>query len=52
MILNLLVAILVYLAFFMFEIGIENFYERDIPRWVVSHSLCILDIFSVLLILN
>ena len=52
MILNLLVAILVYLAFFMFEIGIEQFYETDYIKWIVSHSLCILDIFSVLLILN
>ena len=52
MILNLLVAILVYLAFFMFEIGIENFYELDIPRWVVSHLVCITSIFTMLLILN
>jgi type VI protein secretion system component VasK len=52
MILNLLVAILVYLAFFMFEIGIENFYELDIPRWVVSHLVCIVSIFTILLILN
>jgi hypothetical protein len=52
MIENLLVAILVYLAFFMFDIGIENFYELDIPRWVVSHLVCIASIFTILLILN
>jgi hypothetical protein len=52
MILNLLVALLIYLAFFMFEIGIENFYELDIPRWVVSHLVCIASIFTILLILN
>ena len=52
MIENLVVAVLIYLAFFMFEIGIENFYELDIPRWVVSHLVCIVSIFTILLILN